>query len=205
MPPPAFETILPEIQARSARHFSHLNAAAHDEAVQESVCQAYALYESAVRRRNFRFTPCSLAWFANRAVDEGRRFAGYTTTDALDRGRAIGFDDLDADGRSRIAEALIQRQTPVFHQVRIKCDWPEFLRVELSERKRDIVTKLTEGWKRVEIARYLGVVPSRVTQILGEVADSYVEVFGLPGFEYRARKQEKRRPGRQPRKLRAVA
>ena len=62
-----------------------------------------------------------------------------------------------------------------------------------------------EGWKRVEIARYLGVVPSRVTQIFGEVAEAYEEHFGTPGFEHRARKKEERKPGRQPRKLRAAA
>jgi len=192
MTPPAFETILPEIESRSRRHFSHLRAAGRDDAVQESVCQAFALYDSAVRRGNYRFTPCTLAWYANMAVDEGRRFAGYTKSDALDHG-AVGFDDLDSEGQSRIAEALIQRQTPVFDQARIRIDWPEFLRLELTERERDVVTRLAEGWRRSEIARYLGVVPSRVTQILGGIAEAYVEMFGVPGFEYRAWKQKKRR------------
>ncbi len=203
MSPPAFETIMPEIKSRSCRHYSHLNPAARDEAVQESMCQAWNLYRSAVQRGNHRFTPCSLAWFANRAVDEGRRFAGYTTTDALDR--AIGFDDLDSEGLDRIARALVQRQTLVFDQARIRIDWPEFLRLELAERERDVVTKLAEGWKRIEIAGYLGVSPARVTQLLDEVAEAYAGMFGLPGFEYRAHKQQKRRPGRQPRRLRAVA
>ena len=204
MTPPAFETILPEVESRSRRHFSHLRAAAQDEAVAESVAQAWGLYRSAIARGNHRFTPCTLAWYANRAVDSGRRFAGYKKSDALDHG-AVGFDDLDADGQSRIARALVQRQTPVFDQARIRIDWPEFLRLELAERERDIVTKIAEGWKRSEIARYLGVVPSRVTQILAGVAQAYEERFGRPSFEYRARKQEKRRPGRQSRKLRAVA
>ncbi len=204
MTPPAFETILPEVESRSRRHFSHLRAAARDEAVAESVAQAWGLYRSAIARGNHRFTPCSLAWYANKSVDEGRRFAGYKKSDALDHG-AVGFDDLDAEGQSRIARALIQRQTPLFDQVRIRIDWPEFLRLELAERERDVVTKLAEGWKRSEVARYLGVSPARITQLLHGVADAYVEYLGLPGFEYRARKQEKRRPGRQPKKLRAVA
>ena len=205
MTPPAFETILPEIEARSRRHYGRYPTERREEAVQESVCHAYGLYTSAVARENYRFTPCSLAWYSNKAVDEGRKFSGGTIrTDALDRSH-VGFDDLDADGRSRIAEALVQRQTPVFDQARITIDWPGFLRLELTERERDVVTKLAEGWKRVEIARYLGVVPSRVTQITDAIADAYVEMFGLPGFEYRARKQEKRQPGRKPRKSRAAA
>ncbi len=205
MTPPAFETILPEIEARSRRHYSRYPAERREEAVQESVCHAYGLYRSAVARRNFRFTPCTLAWFANRAVDEGRKFAGGTIrTDALD-GSHVSFDDLNADGQSRIAEALVQRRTLVFDQARIRIDWPQFLRLELAERERDVVTKLAEGWLRSEIARYLGVVPSRVTQILGGIAESYAEMFGVPGFEYRAWKREKRQAGRQPKKRRAVA
>ena len=205
MSPPAFESILPEIESRSRRHYAHFPPERRDEAVQESVCHAYSLYTSAVARGNKRFTPCTLAWFSNKAVDEGRKFAGGTIrTDALD-GSHVSFDDLDADGQSRIAEALIQRQTPVFDQARIRIDWPQFLRLELAERERDVVTKLAEGWKRVEIARYLGVSPARVTQILSGIAESYAEMFGLPGFEYRAWKQEERKPGRKPKKPRAAA
>jgi hypothetical protein len=33
----------------------------------------------------------------------------------------------------------------------------------------------------------------------------FVATFGLPGFEYRARKQKKRGPGRQPEKMRAAS
>ena len=202
---PPFEVLMPEIRARSRRHYSRYPAERREEAVQESICLAYGLYTSAVARGNLRFTPGSLAWFANMAVDEGRKFGGGTIrTDALDRSH-VGFDDLDAEGQSRIARALTQRRTPVFDQARIRIDWPEFLRLELTERERDVVTKLAEGWRRSEIARYLGVSPARVTQIMDAVAESYVDMFGLPGFEYRARKEQKRRPGRQPEKRRAVA
>ncbi len=205
MTPPAFETILPEVESRSRRHFSHLNAAAQDEAVQESICQAFALYDSAVARGNYRFTPCTLALYSNRSVNSGRKFAGGTiASDALDRSH-VSFDDLDSEGQSRIAEALVQRRTPVFDQARIRIDWPEFLRLELTERERDIVTKVAEGWKRVEVARYLGVSPARVTQILDGIAELYAGMFGLPGFEHRARKEEKRRPGRRPKKPRVAA
>jgi len=205
MSPPAFESILPAIEARSRRHYSQYPAERREEAVQESVCAAWALYDSAVRRGNFRFTPCSLAWFANRAVDEGRKFGGGTIrTDALDKSH-VGLDDLDADGRSQIGEALVQRRTSVFDQARIRVDWPEFLRLELTERERDIVTKLAEGWKKIEIARYVGLSPARVTQLMAGVADAYVEYLGMPGFEYRARKQGKRKPGQQAGKRRNAA
>jgi len=206
MSPPAFETIMPEIASRSCRHFSHLRAAARDEAVAESVAQAWGLYRSAVASRNFRFTPCSLAWFANRAVDEGRKFSGGTIKkDALDRGRAISFDDLDEDGRSRIAEALIQRQTPVLDQARIRIDWPEFLRQDLTEREAWMTDELAAGSTRSEIAGELGLSPARVTQLFGRVAEAYEEKLGTPGFEHRARKQQKRQPERKTKKPQAAA
>ncbi len=205
MSPPAFETILPEIEERSRRHYNHCDPELREERIQESLCAAWALYDSAVRRENYRFTPCTLAWYANRATDEGRKFSGGTIrSDALDKSH-VGLDDLDADGRSRIAEALIQRQTPVLDQARIGIDWPEFLRLELTERERDIVTKLAEGWKKVEIARYVGLSPARITQLLAGVADAYVGYLGRPGFEYRARKQGKRKPGQQAGKRRNAA
>ena len=205
MSPPAFESILPAIEARSRRHYSQYPAERREEAVQESVCAAWALYDSAVRRGNFRFTPCSLAWFANRAVDEGRKFGGGTIrTDALDKSH-VGLDDLDADGRSRFAEALVQRRTPVFDQARIRIDWPEFLRLELTERERDIVTKLAEGWKKIEIAQYLGLSPARITQVMAGVADTCVAYLGLPGFEYRARKSAGRNHRRRAGKRRDAA
>ena len=204
-PPPPFESILPEIERRSRRHYSRLRAAAQDEAVQESVCQAFALYDSAVRRRNLRFTPCSLTWFANRAVDEGRRFAGYKKSDALEGGRAISFDDLNADGWSRIGEALVQRQTPVFDQARLKIDWPQFLRDDLTEREAFMTDEIAAGSTRSEIARALGLSPPRITQLFGRVAEAYETRFGVPGFEVRARRQGRKKQGRKPKAARAAA
>lgn len=190
MTPPPFETILPEIKDRSRRHYSRCNVELRDERVQESLCQAWKLYDSAVRRGNYRFTPCTLTWYANRAVDEGRRLAGYTTTDALDRHRAISFDELDGDALDRVARMLADWQLPILEQVRVIIDYPPFLE-SLPEREREIVRMLAEGWKRCEIAARVGVTPARVTQILAGVADSFVATFGLPGFEYRARGEER--------------
>ncbi len=204
MTPPPFDTILPEIEDRSRRHYSRCKPELRDERVQESLCQAWKIYDSAVRRGNYRFTPCTLAWYANRAVDEGRRLAGYTTTDALDRHRGVSLDDLDGDGMDRVARMLADRQLPILEQVRVIVDYPPFLE-SLPERERDIVRMLAEGWKRCEIAARVGVTPARVTQILAEVADSFVATFGLPGFEYRARREEDGNEARRLSKRRAAS
>ncbi len=113
MTPPPFEVLLPEIEERSRRHYSRCNPELREEQVQETVCAAWALYDSAVRRGNLRFTPATLAWYANYATDEGRKFGGGTIrTDALDRSH-VSLEDLDRDGLRQVAEALIHETTPV--------------------------------------------------------------------------------------------
>ena len=149
--------------------------------------------------------PCSLAIYANRAVDGGRKFAGYTTTDALDKARAVSLDQLDSDGWTRIGEALVRRQMSPLDQTRVKIDWPNFLRSDLTEREAFMTDELAAGSTRSEIARELGLSPARVTQLFGQVADAYEEKFCTPGFEHRARKKEKRKPGRQPKEARTAA
>ena len=195
MSPPPFETMLPEIETRSRRHYAHVRGGAQDDLVAESVALAFGLYDSAVARGNYRFTPCTLAWYANKAVDEGRRFAGgWVKKDAANH-RTVGFDALDADGRNIIGEALINRQTSTFDQARIRIDWPMFLD-ELPERSAWLVEEIASGTLRSEAALALGLSPGRVTQIMGEVADAYVERFGTPGFEHKSRRGKKHTRGR---------
>ena len=79
---------LPEIESRSRQHFSRLDPDGREEAVQESSCMAWRMFMSAHERGRIDvhgnsthegtppITACSLAWFANRSYDSGRRFAG---------------------------------------------------------------------------------------------------------------------------------
>ena len=91
---------LPEITARSFAHFSRLDPAAREEAVQDCVASAYANFLSVTTRgkrmlagggapsrgrsKRGRVTPGTLALFANRSYDVGRRFAGSSNVDVLD-------------------------------------------------------------------------------------------------------------------------
>jgi DNA-directed RNA polymerase specialized sigma24 family protein len=171
----SFEFILPEISRRSARHFSHLPADAREEAVQESIVQAWALFRSARKRGNDRCTPATLSWYAHQAVDAGRKFGGYTKRDALDR--TVSLERFADGGVNKVGLNLLGRYPNPLEATRVSLDWASFEDL-LTERQRDIVTKLSEGWRRSEIAQYLGLTPGRVTQILKHVASAYREMFG---------------------------
>ena len=83
---------VPDYQCRQmlGEHYHRLDPDAREEAVQESTCLAWRMFMSAVERGRVDangnaadpdlppITACSLAWYANRAVDDGRRFAGST-------------------------------------------------------------------------------------------------------------------------------
>lgn len=202
-PPPPFTSLLPEVESRLRRRFGHLDPDRRDECVQEATAQAWALYRSAVLRRNTRFTPFTLSHYAAMGVAEGRHFAGYTTTDALDRNRAVGLDDLDADGRNVFAEALIQRQTSPLDAARIVIDWPQFTST-LTGRERWMIEELAVGSTKTEIASEAGLSSGRISQIFADVADQYEDYLGTPGFEVRARHQGRPKPGRKPKAARAA-
>ncbi len=199
-PPPPFEALMPEVQERSRRHYAHLDPEKREEAVQLSACFAWQLYDSAVRRENYRFTPATLTLYANRATDEGRRFSGgWVKKDAMRRGRTVGFDDLDADGRNVLAEALVQKRTSPLDATRISIDWRAFTST-LDERSRWMVTELAIGSTKTEIAHEAGLSSGRISQLCAEVGEQYADYFHtLPGFEVRARRAGKRKPGRKPR------
>jgi hypothetical protein len=96
---------LPEITARSFAHFSRLVPAAREEAIQDSVCQAWLNFQSATARgkltladgimprcgkgKRGHVTPGTLAQFANCSYDVGRRFSGSSNTDVM--GERPGF------------------------------------------------------------------------------------------------------------------
>ncbi len=198
-----FAALLPEIESRLRRRFGHLDPDQRDECVQEATAQAWALYRSAILRMNTRFTAFTLGRYAAKGVAEGRRFAGgWIKKDAMNRGRTVCLDDLDTEGRNIYAQALVQRQTSPYDAARIAIDWPA-LTSTLAERERWMVEELAVGSTKTEIAREAGLSNGRISQIFADVADQYEDYLGTPGFEVRARRQGKRKPGRKPREAAA--
>ena len=62
-----------------------------------------------------------------------------------------------------------------------------------------VMANIAAGTMRKDAALELGLSSGRVTQIMDEVAEAYEKRFGRPGFERRARRNGKQKPGRRPR------
>ena len=187
---------LPEIETRTLRHYNRLDREAREEALQEVRCLSWMMYRSAVAQGkagskeqcpgdNGRpdFTPCTLAWFANRHYDSGRRFAGSSTTDVLADGTRITgrvaitriddatFHEAFADRRAQNDPAWLAQTT---------IDWCDLGRSGLlNEKGQKTLKLLAHGYRNGELSRALGVCPARVSQIVHEnVANAVVEFFG---------------------------
>ena len=141
-----FEAMLPEIEERSRLHFSHLDPDAREEAIAESVAMVFQMYKSCRRRGNARWSPRLIIRHANRNVDAGRRMAGCSSRDALDR--AISLEELDAEGPEPIGRTLAAYAYPdPLEAARQKLDGAMFAQL-LTEQERDIVKMLCDGWRR---------------------------------------------------------
>ena len=219
---------MPEIVARSRRHFSHLDPEARQEAVQDCVCRAWSMYRSAVARGKTGsvtaqpngaqqdggrpgFTAASLAMFSNLSFDSGVRFTGLNRTDVMAPGtRAAGrvcvssidgrddvtFHDVFADRRALNDPAWLAQTT---------IDWDAFAHSDLlNEKGRKALGLLATGHRNGELARELGVCPSRASQIVhDEIGEAVVTFFG-PSIMPTAGRRAERGP-RQRRQQRGPA
>ena len=219
---------LPEIEARTLRHYNRLDREAREEALQETRCLSWMMFRSAagngkVGSKSVRngdggrpdFTPCTLAWYANRSFDSGRRFAGSSTTDVMADGTRVAgrvhirsIDELDGDAllesfRDRRAEGDPARLAGE------RIDWADFRRSGLlNEKGLRTLDLLALGFRNGELSRAIGVCPARVSQLVHQhIADGVREFFGegivpTSGKRVERRQHRKGRHGKQKRQKR---
>jgi hypothetical protein len=173
--------------------------------VQDSVCEAWRNYCSAITRgkhtltngaargrgKHGQVTPGTIALFANRAYDVGRRFTGTSSEDILadktrlsGRVKVITLDDtpptngLDdctlrevlADRRAENAPAELSAQN---------IDWGNFYRNGLlDDRQRVVLDLLASGYRTGELAEAIGVSAPRVVQLTDALGDAATQFFG---------------------------
>ena len=101
--------------------------------------------------------------------------------------------------RRALFATLARRQDNPAEVARCRIDYADYADRLPDERQRTILAALAAGSLKMEIGKQIGVSGARVGQLVHGMADIYVETFGLPGFEVRARKVGKRRGLRQAR------
>jgi len=190
---------LPEIETRTLRHYNRLGREAREEALQEVRCLSWMMYRSAVAQGKIGskeqgleddgrpdFTPCTLAWFADRHYDSGRRFTGSSTTDVMADGTRIAgrvaITSIDGHGDVTFHEAFADRRAendPAW-LAQTAIDWEGFSGSGLlNEKGRKALALLAIGYRNGELSRALGVCPARVSQIVhDDIGDAVVEFFG---------------------------
>ena len=191
---------LPEIERRSRHHFSRLGPEAREEAVAESTAFSWGLFKSATGKgREVKAnepgaaTPAQLAWYSNRLVDAGRRFAGYTSTDLLEttnrRDRCFSLNSgASEEDESRHTPADPGQERPL-DIVRQRHDW-ELIMSRLSRTARLVLKLFLRGESPTSIAQILCLSRARISQLRKEIATRAEELnYHAPTFRLQAKQR----------------
>lgn len=184
-----FDEHLAELRRRCRQFVRRFPRHERDEAVAEMLGQIWQYARGAERRRVLqRLTPFTLVQFFGRRYAAGRRLCGAHSADVLattgqrrHRLRIVSLDQprrLRTPGRESrlpLSEVLADRRAvPPPENCRRDLDYPLILRRHrASPKARQVFAYLaqTHGQGRqVELARQLGVVPSRVVQLKQQLA-----------------------------------
>lgn len=171
-----FAGFLPELTGRLNGRFRQRRFEARADAVAEGVGLAWLLFLSA-RRRNKSVGPGTLAFYAGRSVESGRKVSGNSDVDALadtplSRQRVGRHVSMDGPGISAAAFYMTfgdkRSRWPVVEYVAPRIDLEAFL-AGCTARERQIVAMKLQGYRQTEIAAALRVTPPAVHQRLASL------------------------------------
>ena len=202
-----FDRHLSELTRRCRRHFRNLPAVEREEMVAETLAGIFLYTVRAAARGKLRhLTPYTLVWFFGRSCQAGRRMAGYTSTDVMSEAARRGHHhevlSLHQPIRIQVDHQVIvaplskvladSREDSPLENVRRNVDYPEILQREhISPKGRRVFEYLCQthgGGSHVELARELGVVPSRITQLKRRLAGCLARHgYGPPATRRRQR------------------
>jgi hypothetical protein len=173
--------VLPIVERYARAVFSWCNPEEREERTAEAVAAAFVGYVSLVNRgRDADVTAWNLAFIAARRVKSGRHVGGSQdkATDVLtkrDGCTVLRFGTM-RDLPTELHEALIENtRSPVPDQAAFRVDFPVFLAGQ-PRKKRRIAELLAVGNRAIDVARSVGVSPSRVTQIRRQLCQDW-QVF----------------------------
>jgi hypothetical protein len=187
------------LYSRCRTFFRELSPEEREEATAETVASAFKYALSAAARGKLQLlTPYTLVSFFGRSYHDGRRIGGASSTDALSEAgrhrhklRVVSFDE-DQESAAplravvmRISDTLVdpKRDRPL-ENTRRNIDYPEILdREQASPQVRRVFEFFcaTNGeGRQSDLAREMGVSPSRVTLLKAQLAECLARWGYLP-------------------------
>ncbi len=177
-----FLRFLPAVETHAKIQFRDLPEADREEAVAESVANAFVNYRSAERRgKTHRLHPSTVANYAVRGVKDGRRAGGScdSKTDVMSfKAQRLGgfevyplprfedctFDCMKAPDQPVWKDRLVyDRKALPADLACFRIDWSSFMAGQ-ADRTRTLLAMLAAGHRQVEVADHLGVTPAAVCQ-----------------------------------------
>ena len=184
-----FDQNLPELTSRCNAYFRHRPALEREEATADTLAAVFRYAIGAEARGKLSLLTCyTLVSFFGRAYCEGRRMAGYSSTDVMSEAarrrhglRVISLEEMhdspttntrNPDSISEmLADSKVDRPP---ENVRRNLDYLEILeRSQASTKAKRVFRFLCETageGRQIELAREMRVAPSRITQLKAELA-----------------------------------
>lgn len=181
-----FLVMLPSIRRCGVFAFRHLRGDERDDAVQETIANAYVAFVRLVEQgRNDCIFPTALARFAIAQVRDGRKVGtSQNRRDVLSRYAqrkgCFAVERLDHFDRNRCRwiEGLVEgHRSTVPDQAAFRIDFPEWLG-RLSSRNRRVAYMLMVGNSTSEVAGCVGISAGRVSQLRHELYADWQRFHG---------------------------
>ena len=185
-----FVTLLPRLQRQAERAFQFLRCPAERaDCVQDAIALAWAWYcRLAARGQDAAAFPATLAAFAVRAVQAGRRVTGsepsqdvLSVTAKLRHGvRVVRLPESIDRASQAWKEGLADNgRTPPDEQAAFRLDFPAWLATR-TERDRRLIADLTVGERTGDVARKYGLSAGRVSQLRRAFCEDWARFCGDP-------------------------
>ena len=178
---PSFESMLPMLKARFRKACSVIPTW-HDQedAIQEMLGIAFALYTSLVRRgKTDKIFPSPLAAYSIKAYHAGRKLSGMSATDVtstrcqiLNRAVVHGLEYYDEIENKMVEVCVYDKYHRPVTIATFRIDYNNWIKT-LNDRNRKILFAIIDGDTTSELATRFCISPGRISQIRRELFDSW--------------------------------
>ncbi|MBM4024642.1 MAG: hypothetical protein FJ280_04450 [Planctomycetes bacterium] len=185
--------IMPIIRATVPRVVTPVGAEDSMELVQDTLCSAAQMMESA-ERSGKPLHPSGIAYYAIQRAKSGRRSTGACRTDAMCAGaqldRKVTLDSMDAplegaiegEDAGTLHDLLAGQSEDPARAAAREIDWSELLQ-RLDDREIDILVLTAEGGRLNKLARKFRVSQARVCQLRRELGARIHDLWGASALQ----------------------